>query len=378
MSTPFESDLVKKLNPYLPVQVLSQLLYEKNNPSIKIDWNESTVNPSPLVIEQMIQFITHGKLYLYPPSYNAVLIAKICEYNNQCLGSGFIFEPNIQTFAGADSVLEYATRAFINKEEAAVLVSPTYDNMRMALELCGAHIHRFVVTEETNFQLNGRELAEFIQKTAPKIVYVCNPNNPTTTKLEESELIYLIKNFQNVLFIIDESYYEFSHLTVARFVNTHANLLIIRSFSKAFALAGLRIGYAIAHASLIQSLSKIKNPKSVSSLAQVAAIAALTDISYLRNRMNEVHRAKELLVQIAHQFPDFILKCYAGGNFALLKVRQKGDLLKWMRSQEIYVRDLEHLPNLTDYFRITIGTADEIQKVMNCIMAFYAAASEGV
>ena len=240
-------------------------------------------------------------------------------------------------------------------------MSPTYDNFRVAAESRGvsAVFHR--LTEPFVFDAN--KFSEQVEETGPRIVYICNPNNPTGTVFKTSEIETIARSFPEVLFIIDEAYYEFTRKSAGGIAVEYDNIIISRTFSKAFALAGFRIGYAISSVGNICHLNKIRNPKNVTSLSQIAAMAALDDIAYTESYVDEVletklwlcGKLKEIKIKRCEIFSD-------GGNFILLKMEPeiKKNLIKHLLKTNIFVRDYGHIEGMEGYLRLTIGTRKQM------------------
>jgi histidinol-phosphate aminotransferase len=150
--------------------------------------------------------------------------------------------------------------------------------------------------------------------------------------------------------------------------------MISRTFSKAFGLAGLRIGYLIASEDIISMVNKIRNPKNISSLAQVAAVAALNDIEYLQKNIVENLEGKAFLVESIQK--KMFLNCtiiYGGGNFVLLKLLncRAEELVSFLQNRGIFIRNLSHLTNLTNYVRITTGDIQTMQFLIKNLNDFF-------
>ena len=156
---------------------------------------------------------------------------------------------------------EYIIGTFTEPGNNALIVSPTYDNFRVATESRGVSVSYHKLEEPFDFRTE--EFFSHAKKLNPKIVYICNPNNPTGTLYKTSEIEMLAKCFPSTLFIIDEAYYEFTKKSAKNVAVKYRNTIVTRTFSKAFALAGFRIGYAISSAGNIRHLNKIRNPKNV-------------------------------------------------------------------------------------------------------------------
>ncbi|MFC1770875.1 pyridoxal phosphate-dependent aminotransferase [Candidatus Margulisiibacteriota bacterium] len=360
----FVNKYVKRLKPYALVSHKAwERIYDEN--ILKLDWNEATVPPSPLVSKNILQFLEAGKLNWYPDVNNHKLLQSIASYNDIDL-------LNIQYFASSDSLQEYIVRSYIEEGDKVVIVSPTYDNFRASAESLGADICYFGLDEQ--FRLDFRRLTEYLENISPKIVYICNPNNPTGTIHESNKLEELVENFQSILFIIDEAYYEFCGVSMKHIVKENKNVIITRTFSKAFALASFRIGYAISSEQNIKILDKVRNAKNINTLSQIAAIAALTDIAYMQNYVQEVNNSKAVFVENLKRLDKTCFEVFSGGgNFVFLKLKpaDKVELIDCFESHNIFVRNFSHMPDLSNFIRISVGVSSQMDKVFNVIEDFY-------
>ncbi len=357
----FES---KHLNEIVPYKLSSHKAWDESAKKvIKLDWNEATIDPSPKVYERILSAIKESKLNWYPNINNNQLLKKLASYNS-------IPVDNIQYFSSSDSLHEYIVRAFIQENDNILIVGPTYDNFRAVAEANGGKINYYYLNDV--FQLNFEVFHEELIIRKPKVVYIVNPNNPTGTKYSGANLKTLFESFPEILFIVDEAYYEFCGETVSNLTTIQTNLLVSRTFSKAFALASFRIGYTIAHPTLISSLNKIRNAKSVPLLAQIAAEAALDDLEYTNNYIIEVNTTKDW-------FYDFLLETklakpiYGFGNFLFVEFEsceKKNRVVSFLESRNIYIRDYGHIQGFQNYARITIGSKDQMVIVRNVLIEF--------
>ena len=357
----FISKNLQKLKPY---KLSSHRAWElAGDPSVlKLDWNEASIPPSPKVKENIINFLNNGNMQWYPDVNNIILLNKISDYVKLPID-------NIQYFASSDSLQEYIATAYIDNGDNVMIVSPPYDNFRSSMQSRGAVIEFFRLNN--NFSLDFDKFKKVISVSNPKIVYICNPNNPTGTTYSKKDLMNLIENFQKTLFIVDEAYYEFGGDSCKDLVLKYNNLLVNRTFSKAFALASFRIGYVLASKSNIEILSKVRNPKSINTFSQIAAISVLEDLKYTVEYINEVIGAKkylksELLKLGLDIFGD-------GGNFLLVKLHTnyKKELIDFLENKKIFIRDYSHVEDMQDYVRITIGTLKQMEIVGNEIKSFF-------
>jgi histidinol-phosphate aminotransferase len=205
-------------------------------------------------------------------------------------------------------------------------------------------------------------------------VYICNPNNPTGNLVSLEYIEKLLANHPETLFLIDEAYFEFTGVTAKDLIFKYENLLISRTMSKAFALASFRIGYLLSYSENILTISKVRNPKNFTTFAQVAAIAALSDIQYMKNYVKEVHLAKMQFVNFIKSMDPFLQFFNTNGNFLLIRVSEQKDkkgLITELEKNNVFVRDFTHSRYLLDCFRITIGTREQMKFVENVIRRYF-------
>lgn len=361
----------KYLRNFTPYKLASHRIWTASEHErkciLKLDWNESTIPPSPKVSDRIKALIDGDSFYhLYPSTYNEELLRLISAYVG-------LPEKNIQYFASSDSLHEYIAKLYITVGDPVLLLGPTYDNFRLTAEVCGADI--FYYNIEDSFEFNPKEFIKQINEIEPSLVYICNPNNPTGTLHQISFIQELLETFPQCLFLIDEAYAEFSGISAKNLVMQYENILISRTMSKAFALANFRIGYLIASQNNIAYISNIRNPKNITTFAQQAAIGALSDIPYMENYVKEVNNAKEKFIKKMEIYAENLRCIYGSGNFVLLqlkKVGYKSQLISYLVDHKIYVRDVSQTEFLQKYcIRITIGTNEQMEYVGKVIGTFF-------
>lgn len=355
----FFNKFVKKLTPYL-VSTHKAWEYIDDNDVLKLDWNESTITPSPRVRADLATFVSDGRMNWYPDVDNTQLRQMLANYSNVQLNQ-------VEYFGSSDALHEYIIRAFINPEDTITMVAPTYDNFRAAAESIGAVVDFFELDENNEFEFEFDKFETHLECVMPKIVYLCNPNNPTGSEYSYELLEKIIHRFNDVLFIIDEAYYEFVGATAAGLSNQYENIVICRTFSKAFGLASFRIGYAISSLHNITGLRKIRNPKNISSYAQIAAIAALSDVQYMERYVQDVLSTKERFIENLKQI-DVRIVGSKGGNFVLIDFGERqSEVISYLESNKVFVRNYGHVLGMDKYTRITIGTHEQMLRVFQLI-----------
>lgn len=361
---------MKFINKYLrnlaPYKVASHKVWEvsdeKRKSILKLDWNESTVPPTPKVKERLLKWVNNEDIYyIYPSTNNQEILQRLSIYTKLPLD-------NIQYFASSDSLHEYLVRMYITIGDPILVLGPTYDNFRLTSQAQGADVHYY--NYQTDFTLNEQGFINKIQELSPSLVYICNPNNPSGTLLSKTFLKKLIYQFQDVIFLIDEAYFEFSKETMAEEVVIFPNLFVSRTFSKAFGLANFRAGYLISDVNNIQQISKIRNPKNFTTFAQEAVLGVLSDIDYMECHVKDVLKTREwfsnelkklnFIKQVFHSEANFLLVEFIDFE---LKVR----VFNHLNENNVFVRNLLHSEMLINTLRITVGTESQMKLVINLI-----------
>lgn len=363
----FPNKYLRNLKPYkLASHKIWSVSPDKRPEVLKLDWNESTIAPSPKVLEKVTELLLQPSFFnLYPATSNEELLKLLSQYVDLPV-------ENIQYFGSSDVLHEYICKAFISVGDPVMILAPSYDNFRLTCQASGADV--FFSHYSDNFTFDPLCFENDINSYEPAVVYICNPNNPTGNVHTVEYIEHLLRKYPDTLFLVDEAYYEFSGITVKNLVLNYDNLLVSRTMSKAFGLANFRIGYLMASKDNVQFINKIRNPKNISSIAQVAACAALKDIEYMWNYVKEVQKGKDYFIKACQKwYGDFIVyESY--GNFLLVKFLhydKKIELLNYLAFHNIFVRDTSQTHSVTNCFRITIGTIEQMKVVINVINEYY-------
>ena len=315
------------------------------------DWNESEFPPTNKVFEVMKSFYRYER---YPDITAKLLKSKLSDYVS--LPVDFI-----EVYNGSDDALKDIITVFVDRETHVLSYQPSY-----------TQVNTFITTNTENYmKVNiknplGEHEYDFDYCKVANVVYLVNPNNPTGKLLAVDEIEKLLKTYPDTLFIVDEAYYEFAKQSCSHLVISHKNLIVTRTFSKAFGLASVRLGYCMGHPDTLSHLRKIRNGKAVNSLAQLCGIAALDDLDYLDSRIDEMNDAKKFFVDnLPHEYHAVDSQT----NFVLLKTPDSKKLLNKMKDNKILIRDRSSFDNLENCVRITIGSKKQIIRVLDVINA---------
>ena len=315
------------------------------------DWNESEFPPTNKVFEVMKSFYRYER---YPDITAKLLKNKLSDYVS--LPVDFI-----EVYNGSDDALKDIITVFVDRETHVLSYQPSY-----------TQVNTFITTNTENYmKVNiknplGEHEYDFDYCKVANVVYLVNPNNPTGKLLAVDEIEKLLKTYPDTLFIVDEAYYEFAKQSCSHLVVSHKNLIVTRTFSKAFGLASVRLGYCMGHPDTLSHLRKIRNGKAVNSLAQLCGVAALDDLDYLDSRIDEMNDAKKFFVD---NLPHEYYAVDSQTNFVLLKTPDSKKLLNKMKDNKILIRDRSSFDNLENCVRITIGSKKQIIRVLDVINA---------
>lgn len=320
---------------------------------IKLGSNENPYPPPKSVIEEIAR--ASNFVNRYPDSSYGKLKRKLSEYTNLEVG-------NISLGSGAGEILDSVCKITLNPLDKVVIPIPTYTMYAFLSMLRDASLE-FV--ETPNFEVKAGEVIRTAKDA--KLIFLCSPNNPTGRTIEREELIKIIEG-TNALIVVDEAYYEFCGKTMADEVNEYENLIVVRSMSKFFGLAGLRVGYALSNSKIIEALEKARLPFNISSMAESAAIAALGEITWFERIRKEILEERKFIMHEINKLGLDVPPSEA--NFLLVKLLSI-DMRKFIEGlyrEGVIVRNVTGVQGLKgNYLRITIGKKEENRKLISAI-----------
>lgn len=345
----FWSKVVHELTPYVPGE------QPKLANLIKLNTNENPYGPSPKVLEAL-RAEAADSLRLYPDPNSDKLKVAIAEFHG--LNQRQVFVGN-----GSDEVLAHAFQALLKHEVALLFPDITYSFYPV---YCGLYdIEYQTVLLNDAFEIRVDDYF----KPNGGIVFP-NPNAPTGCLLALTEIERLLQANTESVVVIDEAYIDFGGESAVALVNNYPNLLVTHTLSKGRSLAGLRVGYAVGHVDLIEALHRVKdsfNSYPLSRFAQAGAIAAMQDHAYFEETRQKVIAAREYLGAELQKLGFEVLP--SGANFIFTRHSQRdgAELADKLRECNIIVRHFKTPSRIAPFLRITIGTKNECQKLINAL-----------
>ncbi|UOD51258.1 histidinol-phosphate transaminase [Orrella daihaiensis] len=350
----FWSPSVRNLSPYVPGE------QPQIDNLIKLNTNEHPMGPSPRVLEA-IRAATTDRLRLYPDPEATQLKNAIAKRYG--LTPEQVFVGN-----GSDDVLNLAFFTFFRQARPLLLSDLTYGFYPVYAELHGIRTHVVPVDDEFRIQPD-----DYLGQAHPKAggIIIANPNAPTGIALDLSEIERIVAGNPDVVVLVDEAYVDFGGQSAVALLDRYPNLLVSHTLSKSRSLAGLRVGYALGSAELIQGLEIVKNSTNsypLDQLAQVGATAAIEDDAYFEAACQAVIQTREWLTDQLQALGFEVLPSSANFVFARHPEHDGAALAGWLRERAILVRHFKR-DRIDQFLRITVGTSAQCQSLINALKA---------
>lgn len=281
-------------------------------------------------------------------------------------------ESNLLITRGADEGIEVLIRTFCQPGKDSILICPpTYGMYAISAQTCDVKVTNVPLKDD--FQLDVDAIKA--ESNEPKLVFLCSPNNPTGTVLEVSDIKQVLAHFSGkALVVLDEAYIEFTDTQGwAEQLAEHPNLVILRTLSKGFALAGLRCGFTLASRDIIQALLKVIAPYPVPEpVAQIAAQALSKEgIARLRNDVSYLNQAKIQLAKRIASFPNCTLVGSDKANFILFRTPEKQAIMDFLVSHGMLIRDQSKQLNLENCLRVSIGNEEQNARLIQLLTDYF-------
>jgi histidinol-phosphate aminotransferase len=321
---------------------------------IKLNTNENPYPPSPAVAKALKSFCS-DRLRLYPDPLACELRKTIADI--------FRLKPeNIIVGNGSDDILTIATRAFAGEKDSVACFSPSYSLYPVLAELQDCRCIKIPLKSDCDFSIP----ANSAEKAKPaKLFYIARPNAPTGTLFPIVEIRNICRRFKGVVFI-DEAYADFADDNCVGLLSEFPNLIIGRTLSKSYSLAGLRLGYALASEKIIEGMMKVKDSYNVGMLDQVVATAALKDRKYFNQTKRKICRTREYLAESLRKKGFTVCASQSNFVFAAPPDNDGEGLYKRLKKNGILVRYFRG-PETGRYVRMTVGTDSEIKTLLKNI-----------
>jgi histidinol-phosphate aminotransferase len=311
--------------------------------TIKLNTNENPYPPSPKVLEA-VQAAASADLRLYPQP----MADDLRERAARAYG---LRPENVLAGNGSDELLTLIVRAVVEAATRVAFPVPGYSLYQTLVDLEDGDVHAVPFPEDFS-------LPEALVSAPARLVLLANPNSPSGTLIPPDEIRRLLER-KNRLVVVDEAYVDFADANCLGLLADHPNLIVLRTFSKSYSLAGMRIGLALAAEPVIATLAKIKDSYNVGRLALVAAEVALRESRWMEANVRKIRRTREQLSESLAGLGFHVYPSQANFVMARWRGRDLGPVQEMLRRRGVLVRHFA-TPELRDSLRITVGTDDEI------------------
>lgn len=307
------------------------------------------------------------ELHRYPsPTHNA-LRKKIAEYR------GVDFE-HIFLGVGSDEPIDLLMRIFCEPGKDSIMITPpTYGMYKVAANINNVGIKEVLLTEK--FQLKPDEILDQADETT-KLLFLCSPNNPTANDLKRTDLLKLVAGFNGIV-IVDEAYIDFSRQeSMAEMVQQYPNLVVLQTLSKAFGLAGIRLGIAIANPEIISYMLRVKAPYNINKLTADIALKGFENKDLLKFNIDAIREEREYVAEQL-ELSGAVEKVYpSDANFLLFKIPNAKEIYQNLVEKGIIIRYRGNEPLCENCLRVTIGMPDENVKFLKGLKEVLEAMNE--
>ncbi|WP_434793212.1 Histidinol-phosphate aminotransferase [Terrisporobacter petrolearius] len=338
-----EKQSVKELQPYVVNPIVC---------SVKLDANEGSKDLFKDLVKQLGE---EFYLNVYPDDSYIDLKKAICNYvgcktSNICVGNG------------SSELLDLCIKTFVDRDELILSLDPSFAMYCIYAKIFDT---KYIgATSDDDFVINTDKVIDLIKEKDPKVTIICNPNNPTGSMIKKDDVIRIIKSTDNIV-IVDEAYMEFGDESVVEEIENYKNLIVVKTLSKAFSMAGIRTGYLIACEELVNTVEKVRPPYNLNSISAFLATKALEEkdkmIAYVKGIKKEREKVyKSLLDMNIKVFP-------SGANFLFFHSNIKNLENKLIR-EDVLIRKFGG--KLDNHYRVTIGTVDENNEFIKAMKKF--------
>jgi histidinol-phosphate aminotransferase len=341
---------VERLKPYRPPR-------EGRGGKLRLDFNENTVGCPTGVIRALRRMLNSDWLARYPEYEDAKkVLAKFFGVSTD----------ELLLANGTDDAIKMICDTFVNPGDHLVVPAPTFPVYEFFHSVASGRTTQ--VRYDENFRLSAKRLLAAVNKRT-RWIAIANPNNPTGTTLSKRDLRALLEGAPDTIILVDEAYQDFSGETVLPWIRKYPNLVVVRTFSKAFGLAALRLGCILTNAAVAEPMRRAQNPFAVNSLALACAMEAIQYTDYVARYAEEVRANRAEFCR----YLDSIGIPYvpSRSNFVLTRVGPNApEIALRLREQNILVRDWSYDPHLKGYLRFTIGSTAQMRRLLKGLAKF--------
>lgn len=329
---------------------------------IKVNQNENPFGMPRAIKEEVLRRALAHDWARYPEFVPTALLEKLAQY------TGWVPE-GLMAGNGSNEMIQSVINATVEKGVRVLLPEPTFSVYRQVISVAGGEIIPVPLNEDLTF--NVPRLASKIVTSKADLCLICSPNNPTGCVISGRDLASLLRNTAGLI-VVDQAYLEIGGEDFVPLLQQYKNLVILRTFSKAMAMGGLRVGYCLARPELIREFNKAKMPYSLNFFSLIAAEVALENLQLLQPQIEAMQRERERLYAELQQIKGLSPVPSAANFFAVWTAVPPPDLFAELHARGILIRDVSRAPMLSQYVRISVGTPEENEALLAALKEIFA------
>ncbi len=317
---------------------------------LRLDTNASPFVPKKW-LSKLKEILPSLQVNQYPDTRYPELLDKVCKYAN-------VREDCVVITNGADEGIDIVSKTFIDYGDKVIISAPTYSMLKISSQLAGAKVIE-VPRKTHGFEDDVENIIQVCDREKANVIFLCNPNNPTGNFTEIEKIKGIVEETDSLV-VVDEAYYEYCGKTAANLISRYPNIVIIRTLSKAFSLAGARVGYLLANEETVKKLNLVRPPNSLTVISIKLGAIALSDIQQMEEWVKKIVEERERLYNLLSSIEK--IEAYPSEtNFILFRVKDLDANIvhKKLLSKGICVRNLSDVRGLGNCLRVTVGTREQ-------------------
>lgn len=331
----------------------------KTNDVVKLNYNENLYIPRKKIVDLIKEVAEEVDVRIYPQNEESMLKEAIANYLQ-------ISGDNVAIGNSSDEVMERIIRLFLGRDCSAVTFAPTFSVFKCEVTYHGASYVDVPLTDEFAVDIDAMRRAF---KPNARLLYICSPNNPTANQLKPREIEALIEDFQGIV-LVDEAYAEYADYSVVPLTKKYKNLIVLRTFSKAFSLAGLRLGYAIASSSLANVLNRMPAPYVVNVVSLRMGKKMLENIETMQQSVSALKSERRRLINRINEIKG-IEAFDSKANFVLFKTAKPcAEVYESALRQGLVIKKLGKLLKHENCLRTTVGLPEMNEKLLKVLSEY--------
>ena len=347
------NDRIRSLKPYH---------LEPESCTVKLNQNENPFDWPEFVKAEIGRFCVERPWNRYPPFVPEALKDALADYAGAPPGSVIVGN-------GSNEMLLVLMLSLVKSNTAVLLCQPTFTLYRLLAEGLGAR--SVTVPLAASLEYDMPAIIEAVKRNPGGVLVLCSPNNPTGSAVSEADLREILR-YHTGFCVLDQAYVEFGGYNAVPLLREYPNLIITRTFSKAFSGAGLRIGYLLGTPAVVREINTIKLPYNINFFSEKTASVLLKNMNVVRERLAIITAERDTLFTFLRSQP-FDKVYQSSANFILVRCREKGKLFDFLKNKGILVRDVSSYPMLENCLRISIGSSEENKALKEAVGLFFSA-----